>query len=198
MSPNCGMLNPGMLPDSGIYVDVAGGRTAAGRRAAQDAGRGDSGAEAGQGSRRRGRLSFCGSEQCFLCCNCCSEAVVLARCMSTTCELAVAAHDAGTQGVMSIIQDDVATAASRALALHLLCAQELLQLVEQLGKSASSAAAQKAAGAAAGGAASSGAPSGASAAGGGGDTQPAEQPEVVMALGPATSTGESSRSSEEL
>lgn len=84
------------------------------------------------------------------------------------------------------------------LALHLSCAQELLQLVEQLGNSASSAAAQKAASAAAGGAASSGAPSGASAAGGGGDTQPAEQPEVVMALGPAKSPGESSRSSEEL
>jgi hypothetical protein len=70
--------------------------------------------------------------------------------------------------------------------------------VEQVGNSASSAAAQKAASAAAGGAASSGSPSGASAAGGGRDTQPADQPEDVMALGPAKSTGELSRSSEEL
>lgn len=69
--------------------------------------------------------------------------------------------------------------------------------MEQLGKSASSAASHVAGSAAVGGAASSGAPSGASAAGGGG-IQPADQPEEVMALGPANNTGELSRSSEEL
>ena len=78
--------------------------------------------------------------------------------------------------------------------------QELLQLVEQTGKVASGAASRVGAGDAAAATASSDTSSGSPAAGGDHGPQSTEQPDVMMALGPAKRTGEAAggSSSDEL